>query len=354
MARFLKSKKETIGISPDAILFRGEKKTENTKLRIIDYNEDKLEEVELKLLAEAVKFDIPGTSSWLNIDGLHDTLLMEELSALFDIDPLIVSDLLDTDARPKIHEYDNCLYISIKMLRYNEDESEVSSENLVLVLKENILISFQERVGDVFEPVRIRLRKNKKRMRTSGVDYLTFALLDVVIDNYIYVISRLGEQIEALDDELTEALSTDNLSDINKYKSEVNFLRKTIKPCREMIINLVKLDSDFIEDSMQVHLKELYNNMELANDSLYSYREILSDQLNIFHTTLSYKQNDVLKFLTIFSVIFIPITFIVGVYGTNFDNIPELHYRYGYFIMWVVILITVLFMIWYFRKKKWF
>ena len=182
MARFVKSRKDTIGLSPDALLFRGEKKLDKTRLRIIDYSADHLNEIELNTLAEATKFNNPGTTTWLNIDGLHDTKIMEDLSSAFDIETLILSDILDTHSRPKIHEYDNCLFISSKMLKYDEDKDEVISENLVLLLKENILISFQEQVGDVFNPVRERIRKNRRRIRNSGMDYLAFALLDTVIE----------------------------------------------------------------------------------------------------------------------------------------------------------------------------
>lgn len=240
------------------------------------------------------------------------------------------------------------------MLQYNEDINQITSENLVLIIQENILISFQEKVGDVFEPVRERLRKNRKRIRSSGPDYLAFALLDVVIDNYIFIISRIGEMIESLDEELISNPSNSTLEEINNYKSEITYLRKSIKPCREMILNFVKQDSEFINENISVHLKELHDNINLANDLLDSYREILSDQLSIFHTNVSNKLNDILKFLTIFSVVFIPLTFIAGIYGTNFDNIPELHYKYSYFIMWGVILTTATAMILYFKKKKWF
>lgn len=354
MARFLKSRKDTIGLSPDAMQFIGEKKANETKLRVLDYDSSELNEYEINSIKESIILDKTKTKTWLNIDGLHDAEIMQQLSLGFDIDSLIISDLLDTTARPKIQEYKNCIFISTKMLQYNETINEISSENLVLIIKENILISFQERVGDMFNPVKERLRNHKKRIRNSGTDYLAFALLDVVIDNYIYVISLLGERIESLDEELIENRSTNHLEKINTYKSEINYLRKAIKPCREMILSLVKMESDFITEGIHIHLKDLQDNINHANDSVDSYRDMLSDQLNIFHTTVSNRLNDILKFLTIFSVIFIPITFIAGIYGTNFDNIPELHYRYSYFIMWGAILVIVISMVLYFKRKKWF
>jgi len=353
MARFLKLKKENIGLSPDAIQLRGEKQSNFTRLRIFDFDAKNIEEREVQNINEISPLEKTKTTSWFNIDGLHDSNLMQEISGNFELDTLIVSDIMNTHSRPKIHEYDNCIYISVKMLQSDEINKEISSENLVLILKENILLTFQEKVGDVFEPIRERLRKNRKRIRSSGPDYLTFSVLDVVIDNYIYIISRIGEKIEDLDDELINKPSTSILEEINHLKEEINFLRKSIKPCREMILSLVKMDSELLEESTFIHLKELQNNIKLADESAESYREILTDQLSIFHTTVSSRPNDILKFLTIFSVIFIPLTFIAGVYGTNFDYIPELGYKYAYFIMWGVMIIVAVSMIIYFKKKKW-
>lgn len=354
MARFIKSKKEAIGMSPDEIFFRGEQKSDFTEIKITDYNSDSFIEKNITNLKEAIEFEKEGTSTWLNIDGLHDEKLMQEISDLFDIDPIIISDILNPHLRPKIQEYDNCIFISVKMLKYNEIENYSSTENFVLLIKKNILISFQEIEGDVFDPIRERLRKNKKIIRSAGTDYLAFALLDIIIDNYIYIISQIGEKIELLDDKLINDTSKYILEEINNNKSEINYLRKIIKPSREMILNLSKMDSELLDQNIKIHFKELQDNINLANESVDSYREILSDQINIYHSSISNKLNDILKFLTIFSVIFIPLTFIAGIYGTNFDNIPELHFKYGYYMMWGVIIIVALSMIFYFKRKNWF
>ncbi len=354
MEKLINSKKETIGLSPDAILFRGEKKSDSIRIRVIDFDPANLNELEAKNILEVLDFDKSKTTSWLNIDGLHDEEIMQEISMGFKLESLIISDLLNTYARPKIHDYDNCIYISVKIILYDETTDQITSENLVLIIKENILISFQEKVGDVFEAVRDQLRKNKKLILSSGPDYLAFALLDIVIDNYIYIISRIGERIESLDEKLITVPSRVTLEEINKFKGKISYLRRSIKPCREMVLSLVKLDSELLHENISIHLKELQENINHANDLLDSYREILSDQLSIFHTNVSNKLNDILKFLTIFSVIFIPLTFITGIYGTNFDNIPELHYKYSYFIMWGVIFTTAISMIIYFKRKKWF
>jgi magnesium transporter len=353
MARFIKKPKEEIGLSPDALIFRGEQKSKDVLLRIIDFDASNLEEDAIKTVQEAVKYQEKNTVTWLNIDGLHNIEIMEGIAQSFDFDPLVIAEVLNTNSRPKVLEYDNCILITIKMMQMKEDSSKITVENLSLILTKSVLISFQETKGDVFEPVRERIRKQKKRIRNGGTDYLTFALLDIVIDNYLYVINILGEKIETLEENLLVNPNEVVINEINSYKKELNFLRKNIKPAKEMIFSLAKMETELIEDDTDIHFKELQDNISQASDSSDSYREILSDQLNIYHTTISSKLNDTMKFLTVFSVIFIPLTFIAGIYGTNFENVPELSYRYSYYIMWGVMAIIVVGMLFYFRNKKW-
>jgi magnesium transporter len=354
MARFIKKSKHEIGISPDELFFRGEQKMDKVLLTIIDFDSNNLEEKIIENVSEALPYQKTETVTWFNVYGIHNTAILEEITNGFNLDPLIMADVMNTQSRPMIQEYDNCIHISIKMLRNNEETNLLQVENLSLILTNNVLITFQERKGDVFEPVRGRIRKNKKRIRNSGTDYLAFALLDIVIDNYIYIISELGEKIEVLEENLLLEPKQSIIEEINTYKRELNFLRKNIRPAKEMILSLSKMESDLIEYSTDVHFRELQDNINQANESSDSYREILSDQLNIYHTTISSKLNDIMKFLTIFSVIFIPLTFIAGIYGTNFDVVPELHYEYSYFIMWIVMLSVAIGMLFYFKKRNWF
>ncbi len=354
MARFIKKSKYEIGISPDELFFRGEQKMDKVLLSIIDFNSNNLEEKTIENVSEALPYQETDTVTWFNVYGIHNTTILEEITNGFKLENLIMADVMNTQSRPMIQEYDNCIHISIKMLRNNEETNLLQVENLSLILTNNVLITFQERKGDVFEPVRGRIRKNKKRIRNSGTDYLAFALLDIVIDNYIYIISELGEKIEVLEENLLLEPKQTVIEQINTYKRELNFLRKNIRPAKEMILSLSKMESDLIEYSTDVHFRELQDNINQANESSDSYREILSDQLNIYHTTISSKLNDIMKFLTIFSVIFIPLTFIAGIYGTNFDVVPELHYEYSYFIMWIVMLSVAIGMLFYFKKRKWF
>ncbi|MFC1566065.1 magnesium/cobalt transporter CorA [Candidatus Neomarinimicrobiota bacterium] len=354
MSRFIKKHKKEIGVSPDELLFRGEKKIDEVLLRIIDFDANNLDENAVNTVSDVIKYQEKDSVTWFNVDGLHNSTIMEEVARGFKFENIILADVMNTDMRPKIQEYNNCIFISIKMLRQDQETELLIVENLSLILTKSVLISFQERKGDVFEPVRERIRKQKKRIRNSGTDYLAFALLDVVIDNYIYIIGLLGDKIETLEENLSDEPKQSIINEINTYKRELNFIRKNIKPAKEMILSLSKLESDLINENSYIHFKELQDNINHASDSSDSYREILSDQLNIYHTSISSKLNDIMKFLTIFSVIFIPLTFIAGIYGTNFDILPELHYKYSYFIMLGAMLTVAVTMLIYFKIKKWF
>lgn len=354
MARFIKKHKKEIGLSPDDLLFRGKQKMEDVELQLIDFDANNLSETTIGAVKEAINYQHTKSVTWFNVNGLHNTAIMEEIAKGFNLEQFILADVLNTDARSTVKEHDNCIFISIKMLQHEPETDQITVENLSLILTPTVLISFQERVGDVFEPVRERIRKQKKRIRRSGTNYLAFSLLDIVIDNYIYIIGILGEKIEALEESLLINPDQQIIDSINLYKRELNFLRKNIKPAKEMILTLSKLESELIDnETMDVHLRELQDNIHEATETSDSYREILSDQLNIYHTTISSKLNDIMRFLTVFSVVFIPLTFIAGIYGTNFEYVPELKYQYSYFVMWGVMIVVAIGMLAYFRRKKW-
>lgn len=353
MARFVNKKKEHIGLSPDDISFRGEKKMDEVVLRLVDFDTENLEETKIASVKDILAYRKKSTVTWFNIDGLHDSKVIEAIAEGFDFDNLVLAEVMDIHARASVQEFQDCIVISIKMLQQDPQTEYISVENLSLILTDTVLLSFQEKRGDVFEPVRERIRSQKKRIRNGGIDYLAFALLDIVVDNYIYIIGVLGEKIEMLEENLLSEPKKSIIDNIYTYKRELNFLRKNITPAKDMIMTLSKMDSELIAESTHIHFQELLDNIHQATDSSETYREILSDQLNIYHTTISSKLNDVMKFLTIFSVIFIPLTFIAGIYGTNFEVVPELKYEYSYFIMWGVMIVVAIGMLIYFRYRKW-
>lgn len=354
MSRFTKKRKEDIGLSPYAMVFRGQKKAEKPTIRTIDFNLNYVHEMEIKSADKLVEYKNKNSITWLNIDGLDNIPLMEKLAEIFDINIDVMSDIMNPSLRPTAREFEKGVFVTLKMIEPNQHSGRLSVENLSLVVTEDVLISFQEEKGDVFDPIRERIRKHKNKIRIAGPDYLAFTLLDMVVDNYIYVVSLLGDRIENLDEKMSQNPSKELIGLINSYKQELNLLRKHIKPTKEMILNLAKMESEFIHDENKAHYKELQDNVNEASDLTDSYREMLNDILNIYHTSATTRLNDVMKVLTIISVIFIPLTFIVGVYGTNFIYLPEKEWKYGYFMMWGVMIIVAGFMIWYFKRKKWF
>lgn len=354
MSRTTRKRKEDIGLSPYEIKFRGQKKTEKTTMELFDFNLDYVHEFSPKS-TDKIKSCMTGDSiSWLNINGLDEVNLMKELGVIFNIDNNIMSDILNPSVRPKVQEFEHGIFVTLKMLQMNERTNKLSVENLSLIITENFLISFQEEKGDFFDPVRERIRRHKNKIRMAGPDYLAFALLDMVVDNYIYIIGLLGDKIENLEERMTGNVNKQLPELINLYKQELNFLRHHIKPTKEMILTLAKLESEFIHNENRVNYKELQDNMNEANELTDSYREMLYDLLNIYHTAATTRLNDIMKVLTMISVIFIPLTFIVGVYGTNFEYLPEIKWHYGYYIMWGIMVLVAILMIWFFRRKRWY
>lgn len=339
-------------MSPYEIVFRGEKKTEETSMYVFDFNESYVHDFEIVDFEDLKPLKESKSMTWLDVTGLDDVDLMKQFSELFGIDKNIIADIMNPSIRPKVQEFENGLFITLKMIQI--DNQRLSIENLSLIVMNNFLISFQEDDVDVFDPVRDRIKSHKTKIRTGGSDYLAFALLDVIIDNYIYIVSLLGEKIENLEDQLTNNLNKKIPNVINTYKRELNYLRRSIKPAKEMILTLVKMETEFVHRNNRVNFKELQDNINEANDLSESYREMLYDLLNIYHTTATTRLNDIMKLLTIISVIFIPLTFIVGIYGTNFEYFPEIKWHYGYFAMWGMMIAVAAFMVWYFKKKKWF
>lgn len=349
---FPEKQKESIGAVPGAPVFIGTKKIERPYIKVIDYDANSLEEKELSP-KECANYTQTKTVSWITLHGLHDASLIKEIGDAYHIHPLALEDILNTGQRPKVEEYDNSLFIVIKMLKFDTEFQRTVSDQLSFVLGENYLLSFHEKPVDVFEPVRERIRKHRGRIRNLGVDYLAYAILDTIVDNYIFAIEALGAKIEDNEEKVLANPSNEVLEEIRNHKHEVNYLRKSIRPARELIMQLIKDDSDLISDQIHPFLKDLQDLASQATEALDSYREMLSDQLNIYNTSISNKLNEIMKVLTIFAAIFIPLTFIAGIYGTNFEYLPELKFKYSYFIFWVVMISVAAVMVRFFKKKDW-
>lgn len=354
MARFINFLTEYIGLAPDSITLIGDQKAESVLIRLIDFNLETLVESTLTSLKDIHSYDNKNTKTWINIDGLHDKQVMQDITKELGINPILISDVLNTGQRAKLQSYDNFNFISLKMLRLDEEEEEVISENLGIVFIDSLLITFQERKGDVFEPIRNRIRNSKRLMRESKLDYLIIALIDVIVDNYSLVLSKLGEKIEELENESLIDMDRNVIVRINEYKNELLFINKSIKPLYDVLEKLSSKELELVGNENQKFIQSVISNLTQTIDALESYKELLANQLNLYHSTMSAKLNEIMKFLTIFSVIFIPLTFIAGIYGTNFEYLPELKYKYSYFYMLGFMLVLALFMIYYFKRKKWF
>lgn len=353
MARFLKSSEESAGSVPGSLVFIGKRKMDNTIIRILDYDPHNITELELEDIAEAEPFARSETVSWIIVYGLHDIETMKKLGKLFNIHPLALEDILNTGQRPKFEEYDDVLFMVLKMLRFVEDSEVVQGDQLSIILGKNFLISFHEYPIDIFKPVRERIRKHRGRIREWGADYLAYALLDTIVDNYIISIEAIGAKIEDLEEEVLDNPSQEVLSSITKYKREINYLRKSIRPARDLIINFAKNDTDLVREQTTPFLKDLQDLILKATEALDSYREMLSDQLDTYNTSVGNRLNEIMKVLTIFAAIFIPLTFIAGIYGTNFEYLPELKFKYSYFVFWGIMIVVAGLMVRFFKRKGW-
>ena len=353
MVKLTRKRSKKIGLPPGTMVYTGERKLENVNISSLDYDHEKYSLVHLKSIEESFPFKDTPTVTWLNINGLHDIELLEKLGKHFNIHHLILEDILNTDQRPKVELFEDYLYIVLKMISFNEEKNELDIEQISLVVGENFVITFQEREGDIFDPVRERLKANKGRIRKSGPDYLAYALLDIVIDHYFLVLEKLGEQLENLDNRVISNPDQALVQEIQHLKRELIYLRKSVWPLREVINNLMREETDLISEHTLPYLRDLYDHTIQVIDTVETYRDMDSGILDIYLSSLSNKMNEVMKVLTIIATIFIPLTFIAGVYGMNFEFMPELKWRWAYPTILAMMAIVFVGMLFYFKRKKW-
>jgi magnesium transporter len=353
MQRLIKKRSHKAGLPPGTLVLVGERKAEKVKIRIFDYDEAQFEEKEAKTIEESFPFKDEPTVTWINIDGLHEVEIIEKLGSHFGLHPLLLEDVLHTDQRPKMEDYGDYIFVVLKMLYPGENRDEIEAEQVSLIFGSNFVISLQEREGDVFNPVRDRIRKSKGRIRKTGSDYLAYALLDAIVDNYFLILESVGEKIEDTEQQLATNPSPETLQYIRELKNEMIFLRKSIWPLRELINALERCESTLIHESTGAYLRDVYDHTIQIIDTVESYRDMISGMVDIYLSSISNKMNAGMKVLTIFASIFIPLTFFAGVYGMNFNYLPELEWRWGYFGFWGVVILVGGSMVVYFKRKKW-
>ena len=341
-----------IGQPPGTLIYTGEK-TNALSIESFDYNIDRIDEKTLSHIEDAFLFKKTDSISWININGLNHINEIEKIGIHYNLHPLILEDIVNTAQRPKIDEFNDYIFVVIKMLYYDTEEN-VKSEQVSFVLGDNYVLTFQEAEDDVFDSVRNRLRFSKGKIRGFGSDYLLYALIDAVTDHYFSIIETMGNKIEDLEDNLFNGQTKNEISQqIQTLKREILKVRRAIFPLREIINRIEKSDNKLIQQKTLHYYRDVYDHIIQISENIDLYREMIWGLMDMYMTSISNKMNEVMKVLTIIATIFIPLTFIAGVYGMNFDNIPELHYKYGYFILWGIMIVVFVGMLFYFKKKKW-
>ena len=353
MVRFMKRVSKKVGLSPGTLVHIGEQKTERVRIRIIDYDEQRIEEKDLDTIEECFPYkDQPGTI-WINIDGLHEISVIEKIGKHFNLHPLVLEDILNTDQRPKLDAHEEYVFLTLKMLTFNDAKHQLTMENISIILGSSFVITFQEVEGDIFASVRERLRKGRGRIRTGGADYLAYALVDAIVDHYFVVLEKIGDEVESLEEELVANPSPQTLQTIHKLKRELIFLRRSVWPLREVIGTLERGEVGMIQNKTTVFLRDVYDHTIQVIDTVETLRDMASGMLDVYLSSVSNRMNEVMKVLTIIATIFIPLTFIAGIYGMNFKHMPELDWPWAYPVLWLLLIGIFVTMLLYFRRKKW-
>ena len=343
-------------LSPGTPVHIGKSSDEPVRISLMAYDADSIEEKESCSYNDILSYKNSGKMLWLNVDGLHQTQMIEKIGNIFNIHPMTLEDILNTTHRPKMEELDAHIFITFKMLCYKvnkDDKDEIEAEQLSLVFGDNFLISFQEEAGDVFDPIRERIRKGKGRIRNAGSDYLAYVLSDAVTDQYFDILEFLDDMMESSQEELLSNPTPQLFQEIHDIKREIIFFRRQVWPLREIFSNLAIGDIALIKNDTRIYLNDLRDNIAQVIDAIESFRDILSSMTDIYLSSVSNRMNEVMKVLTIISTIFIPLTFIAGIYGMNFKYMPELEWKWGYFGILGLMLGAALLMILWFKGKKW-
>jgi magnesium transporter len=363
MGRIVRRPGKPPGTSPGTVIHTGRRKVEEPRIHRIAYGHDRFEESSPSprgAFAGQALEDLIGTLPdpqegvlWINIDGLHDVGLLSGISDRMGFHPLAIEDVANVGQRPKLEAYDDHLFIVVHMLRVASDGLHISDEQVSLLVGPGYLISFQEAPGDVFDPVRERLRSEKGRIRQRGSDYLAYALIDAVVDSYFKVLERLGERTEELETEVMEHPSKETMRRVHELKRELLVLRRSVWPLRELMGSFLRVEGDLIDESTRVYLRDVYDHSHQLIDTVEVLRDMTSGMRDLYLSNVSNRTNEVMKVLTIMASIFIPLTFVAGIYGMNFEYMPELEYRWAYPVVLGGMLAAGLAMLWVFRRRGW-
>ncbi len=352
MARVFSVHRGRLGKSPGTVEYLGVRKVDNVTVQVRVYGPDRIEDLDVEsVLAGAGPRD--GEVLWVDVLGLHDTMLAARLGERFGVDSLVLEDVLSTTQRAKIEEREDILYAVCRSSIFTEDTARTQTEQVSIILGENFVISLQEREPDVFAPVRERLHRGRGRLRSAGAGYLAYALLDAVVDGHLLALSQFGERVEALEEEMIDDPTPRHLAQIHSLKRELVLLRRAIRPMREMTNNFGRLVADMFGENVRHFLGDLHDHTIQAGDAMESYSDLLAGMHDFYQSTVGQRLNEVMKVLTIISTLFVPLTFVAGIYGMNFAHMPELGWKWSYPLFWCVIVAVGIGMMFFFRRRRW-
>lgn len=341
------------GLHPGSLVHVGEKKIEKTRIQVLDYDKENFGKQEYQSVEKCFPYRDTKTVTWINIEGLHETEIIAKLGKHYGIHPLVLEDVLHTEHRPKVEYYDDYMFVVLKMIYFDEESSTISTEQLSIILKGSTVITFQEMPGDIFSPVRNRIENSIGRIRNSGADYLAYSLMDSLIDNYFITIDKLAEVIDDLEEELVNEPTRETLNYIYELKKEVLYLSRYVRPVREVVSILSREESPLIGKSTRLYFRDLYDHIIQVIDMVDIFRDLIAGMLDTYLSITSNRMNEVMKVLTIMASIFIPLTFLAGIYGMNFDVMPELHWAWGYPVVLTLMVVVAVFMLLYFKSRNW-
>ncbi len=354
MNKSLSNASQKLGLPPGSLIHVGEIHHTDTRMTIVDYSQEDVEEKEIQSVDEILKYKDSDTITWVIIEGLSNVDVVEKIGSMFDIHQLVLEDILNTHQRPKFEEYDDYLYIVLKCLLSEDEAFSVSYEQVSLLVLKNFVFMFKEKVDDIIQPVIQRIKSTKSRFRSSQSDYLAYAILDTIVDQNFILIDNLDDAVTVIEDDLLASEpSLNTLNTIQRLKREMISIRRNISPLRELMAAMLRSDTELIHEKTHIYLRDVSDHAIRVTESIESYRDILSGLLDIYISSVSNKMNEVMKVLTVFASIFIPLTFLAGIYGMNFEYMPELKWKWAYPALWVVFIVVTVGLLGYFKKKKW-
>ncbi|OHB68493.1 MAG: magnesium and cobalt transport protein CorA [Planctomycetes bacterium RBG_13_62_9] len=341
------------GLPPGSLVQIGEQNIETVRITCMDYDEQGFQETCVTAVEECFHFKNTASATWINVDGIHDISIVEKIGKAFEIHPLILEDIVTAGQRPKYEGFAEYGYIVLTMLNYFSPNTPVETEQMSIVFGSNFVISFQERAGDVFDVIRDRIRTGKGRVRKMGPDFLAYSLIDAVVDSYFTILEGAGDRIEVVEEELIARPTEQTLRQIHALKREMLSLRRSVWPLRELVSAMQRDESPLIAAQTRIYLRDVYDHTIHIIDAIEGFRDVLSGMLDIYLSSISNRTNAIMKVLTIIATIFIPLTFIAGVYGMNFEYMPGLHHRWGYPVALLLMVAVAVVMLVYFRRRRW-